>query len=196
MKKLFAVLVVIALVASVASAQLINAGPKVQLNFASAAGDYASSYTSATFIGFGGFATYKVNPIDVVGELLYNVKGTGVSGSDNKMSLTYLDINILAKYSIPMDGNIKPAVFAGLNLGILMAANAHSNGGDVDIKDQMSGTDFGIIIGIGASYIIGTGAILLDVRYDLGLATIQKNTPPSNKNSVLSIAVGYAFDLK
>jgi hypothetical protein len=189
MKKLFAVLVILVLVASVASAQLINAGPKVQLNFANLGGDRTTGLTSATLVSFGGFATYKVDPINIVGEVLYDQKGCSLV---NTLTLGYLGINVLASYPIPMEGNLKPMVFAGPSVGFLMSASQ----GGVDVKNSVAGTDFGIIIGAGASYKLGTGAILLDVRYSLGLANINNPTTYNNTNQVFSVCVGYAFDLK
>jgi len=159
------------------------------LNFANLGGDGTAGYTSATLVSFGGFVTYKVDPINIVGEVLYDQKGcTAV----NTLTLGYLGINVLASYPIPMEGDLKPMVFAGPSVGFLMSASAAG----VDVKSGYGGTDFGIIFGAGASYKLGTGAILLDVRYSLGLANIDNPTTTSQTNQVFSVCVGYAFDLK
>jgi hypothetical protein len=196
MKKLFTVLVAIALIASFASAQegkgITGYGPKIQLNFATIGGDNTSGYSSTTLIGFGGFLINNVaEEFDIQAEAMYDQKGCEIgSGS---LTLGYIELNGLAKYLIPMEGDIKPTVFAGPSIGILVSATG--NPGSVDMKDQFEGLDYGLIFGAGASMNVGDGSILFDVRYNLGLANILKigGSVLSQKNQVIGISVGYAF---
>jgi hypothetical protein len=194
MEKLFLVLVAIVLVASFAVAQDITGyGPKVQLNLATVSGDYSSNFKTAALIGFGGFLTMNVCPdLDLQGEVMFDQKGTDIDGGSS-YTLKYISTNVLAKYPIPMEGDIKPTVFAGPSIGILVGATA--NPGSVDIKDNLEGLDYGLIFGAGASMKVGDGSILFDVRYNLGLANILKTggSVLSQKNQVIGISVGYAF---
>ncbi|MGD1046405.1 MAG: PEGA domain-containing protein [Bacteroidota bacterium] len=182
----------------------LSFGPKFELNFANIGGDGASSLKSTTLIGFGGFVTYNVaEQITLQGELLYNQKGFKMEGTMYNVayiatqSFSYLEVVALAKYILPVEGNIKPVVFAGPAIGILMSANTHVEAGaqssDTDLKSSMSGVDFGLLFGAGVSIKVGNGSILFDVRYNLGLANINKTSTVSNTNQVIGFSLGYAF---
>jgi hypothetical protein len=131
------------------------------------------------------------------GEFLYNRKGCSVPPPAYNPTVTitgsYFDLVALAKYNIPIEGNIKPSVFAGPSFGILLSATANQNGTTTDITSSASGSDFGLIFGGGAMYKMGNRGIVFDLRYYLGFTSVQKNTPPSNTNQIFSINVGYAF---
>jgi opacity protein-like surface antigen len=197
MKKLFTVLVLVMLVASFAAAQdVTGVGPKVQLNMANLSGDIADAMSSkmALKFGVGGFVTVSLIPeLDLQGEILFNQKGAKAD-PDFDLTLSYLDINILAKYPITIEGSdIKPAVFAGPQIGILVSGSADPGG--VDVKDDFESLDYGLIVGAGVTIPIEDGAIVADVRFNLGLANIQKTNGSiqSTQNQVISLSVGYAF---
>jgi hypothetical protein len=198
MKQLFTVLVAIALVASFVSAQdITGVGPKVQLNMATLGGDDIPGLPEAkmtALIGFGGFLTMNIIPeLDLQGEVMFDQKGAE-GDPDYSLTLGYISINALAKYPIPVEGSdIKPAVFLGPSIGILMSATG--NPGSVDVKDDYESLDYGIIIGAGATIPVGDGSIVADVRYNLGLANILKTggSVYSKTNQVISLSVGYAF---
>ncbi len=196
MKKLFTVLVVITLVASFAAAQdvaVTGFGPKAQLNLASISGDQSSDLKMTVQFAVGGFLTVSLMPeLDLQGEVLYDQKGAKVDVTGGEtMTLGYIEGNLLAKYNIPMEGDIKPAIFAGPSLGILMSASY----GSEDIKSDLESLDYGVIFGAGVTIPAGDGSVLIDARYNLGLANIRKTggSVISNQNQVISLSVGYAF---
>jgi hypothetical protein len=194
MKKLFAVLVAIVLVASFAFAQEGKGyGPKVQLNLANIGGDNTSNLKTAALMGFGGFMIMGVSEkLDIQFELMYDQKGCDVNGGGS-YRLAYVTADALVKYSIPTEGKIKPAVFAGPYVGIL--ASATKNPGSLNVYNDVEGLDYGLIFGAGASMKFGPGNILFDVRYNLGLANMLKTGGAKYKqtNQVIGISVGYAF---
>jgi hypothetical protein len=209
MKKLLTVLLIVIFAASFALAQrksyrtysdedgALSVGAKFGLNFASVGGDNSSSYSGTTKIFFGGFMDYNIiKDFGVRGELLYNTTGTGIPNGD--VSFSYLEIVALAKYNISVDPSVKIFFDAGPQLGIKLSANAHNNANstDTDISSQVSGTDFDIVIGTGVSFKVGTGSIIADLRYNIGLSNLNKTSPPSNTNQVFSLGVGYAFSLR
>jgi len=198
MKKLFEVLGIILFVASFASAKqgAMSFGPKFALNFASEGGDNTNYIKSSTKFGIGGFVTYDLaEQFGLQGELLYNRKGCDVTFFIPTITKTetYLDIVALAKYIIPVEGNIKPALFAGPSLGILLSANYEQGGTTTDNTSSASGADFGLVFGAGAMYKMDNGGIMLDLRYYVGLSNVAKSSPPNNTNQIFSINVGYAF---
>jgi hypothetical protein len=198
MKKLFSVLILVIIITSCALAKQdgLSYGPKFALNFASEGGDNSGYYKSSTKFGIGGFVIYDLaDPFVLQGELLYNRKGSDVTAYNPTVSITgsYIDIVALAKYNIQIDGTIKPSVFAGPSLGILLSANYVQGGTTTDLTSNASGADFGLVFGAGAMYKMGNGDLLFDLRYYLGMSNVNKNSPPSNTNQVFSINVGYAF---
>jgi hypothetical protein len=200
MKKLSAVLFAIICAASIASAKegAMSYGPKFALNFATESGDNSSYINSSTKFGIGGFVTYGLaDPFALQGEVLYNRKGCSIPppGADPTVTVTgsYLDFVALAKYVIPLEGDIKPSVFVGPSLGILLSASTDQGSTTTDVTKDVSGADFALVFGAGAAHKMGNGSVVFDLRYYLGLSNVHKNSPPSNSNQIFSITVGYAF---
>jgi len=179
------------------------------LNFANLGGDNTSSLKSTTLVNFGAVATYNIiDQFGLQGELLYNQKGCKSEGTDannnnaaytTTQSFKYLEIEILAKYILPIEGPVKPCVFAGPAFGIKLGANVHweegTQSGDNDVSSAVSGADFGLMFGVGVDIKLGSGKILFDAGYDLGLANIQKTGTVSNTNQVIGLSLGYIFPL-
>jgi hypothetical protein len=215
MKKLFTVFVIMILVASFALAQkkvrkvvyetvddesgTMIAGAKFGLNFATFGGDNSSNYSTTTKFFFGGFFGYDfIRNFGLQGELLYNPVGGGFSSqgqAGGNDGISYLEFAVLAKYSVPVNPVIKIFFEAGPQLGIKLSATAHSDatGTDTDISQYISGTDFDLVVGTGTAFRVGPGNIIFDVRYNIGLSTIQKNGNAHNSNQVFSMAVGYGL---
>ena len=215
MKKLFTVFVIMILVASFALAQkkvrkvvyetvddesgTMIAGAKFGLNFATFGGDNSSNYSTTTKFFFGGFFGYDfIRNFGLQGELLYNPVGGGFSSqgqAGGNDGISYLEFVVLAKYSVPVSPVIKIFFEAGPQLGIKMSATEHSDatGTDTDISQYISGTDFDLVVGTGTAFRVGPGNIIFDVRYNIGLSTIQKNGNAHNSNQVFTMAVGYGL---
>ena len=215
MKKLFTVFVIMILVASFALAQkkvrkvvyetvddesgTMIAGAKFGLNFATFGGDNSSNYSTTTKFFFGGFFGYDfIRNFGLQGELLYNPVGGGYSSpgqAGGNDGISYLEFVVLAKYSVPVSPVIKIFFEAGPQLGIKLSATAHSDatGTDTDISQYISGTDFDLVVGTGTAFRVGPGNIIFDVRYNIGLSSIQKNGNAHNSNQVFTMAVGYGL---
>lgn len=208
---------------------LTGKGVKVGINLAKLTGDDAEGLKTKVGIVGGAFITYSFSPtIAIQPELLYSMKGSkwdttetfsregvDVSYSESiKGKLTYLQIPILLKVTVPTSGNIKPSFFAGPALGILLSAKSKSEwsitgqvegvsidsseSSEDDIKDNVKSTDFSLVFGGGAGYVVGSGMITLDARFDLGLSSIAKKQEGEDKaekikTSTISLMVGYSF---
>jgi hypothetical protein len=92
---------------------------------------------------------------------------------------------------------VKFNIYAGPSIGILLNAKltVTSNGStsESDIKDQTSGTDFGAVIGAGIALPLGIVDATAEVRYDLGLTTVDKSGNSSIYNRVFAIIVGVSL---
>ena len=162
-------------------------------------------------IGFsaGGFITFNINKFFAIQpEVLYTQKGLKIEGDflgetvTILMKLDYLEIPVLVKIIFPSPGGVKPCVFAGpvlaLKLSSKLKVEALGESEEVDIED-VRGTGFGLIIGAGVDFGLGAsgmGKMTLDVRYSLGLSTVDEvvgGVTTDIKNGVFSLMVGFSF---
>jgi hypothetical protein len=82
-------------------------------------------------------------------------------------------------------------------MGILTSANSNIKTGTittpVDIDNQAEKTDWGVIFGGGVSYKLGNGgAILAELRYEMGLSKVDKQNPDL-RNKGMGLTIGYRF---
>ncbi|HWF43153.1 MAG TPA: porin family protein [Candidatus Kapabacteria bacterium] len=153
-------------------------------------------------------------------QALYDQKGTHLDINSNDFGFTesgtvdilpsYLEIPVLLKASFGT-GTIRPYVFAGPSIGILLAANEKVNETFTssgisetqdttgDIKDSLSSIDFSIVAGVGVSYTLSSGTmIFLDAGYAIGISDIDKNNSVEGgniKTNDIRIAAGVMFPL-
>jgi opacity protein-like surface antigen len=213
---LFAIVLLFSM-SSLASAQgLTGYGIKAGLNLANISEDWSDDWEGVekkmkTGFSVGGFITYSINEMFAIQpEALYTMKGAKWEWADegwqDEEKLAYLEIPVLAKFTIPTQGNIAPNLFVGPALGILLSAKYYeewdSESEERDIKDDMKSTDFGLAFGAGVEIGMPHSAITIDGRYTLGLTnTCEPYTDPETgeetecdeKNGVISFMVGYSF---
>jgi len=123
------------------------------------------------------------------------MKGTKEDGGDGKIKLNYIEIPVLLKFKPAMEGNFKPAIFAGPAVGFLMSAKADDGEEEEDIKDFTKSIDFGIAFGAGFMYMMENGGgITFDARYTMGMGTIDDTEDDADvKNANISFMLGYSF---
>ncbi|MDH4157876.1 MAG: PorT family protein [candidate division Zixibacteria bacterium] len=194
---------------------LTGKGLKVGVNMADLAGDDAEGWDMKIGFGGGGFITYHFTPqFAVQPEVLYMMKGAKTA-ADLKWKADYIEIPILLKFTPQMQGNLKPAIFAGPAVAMLMSAKL-SNGGSIDIKDGLKSMDVGIAFGAGAAIQMETMTITFDARYTMGMTkfvdykewnkTMEElaedlegfewgalTEDPKVKNTNISVMVGVSF---
>lgn len=195
--KIVLLVIFILLISSIVYAQGITAkGIKGGINIATLTGDDVEDAESKIGFVFGGFVSYEVNDAFCIQpEVLFTMKGTKMSGQGYEVSqnLNYIEIPILAKLNIAMDGNAQPNLFfgpaVGLNLSATYKIESDYGDDDGDIED-VAPMDIGIIFGGGVEF----GNILIDARYDMGLTSIDDSSENFKvKNSVISIMLGMLF---
>ena len=133
MKKFFTIFFILAALTSLSLAQM-QIGPKAGLNIASIGGDDADqilegqSLDSKTGFSGGLFFMYQFsNMFAIQPEAYYTMKGAtySESGADLTISLDYIEVPLLFKLLIPIEGsNIKPSIFAGPSIGFNMTAKS------------------------------------------------------------------------
>ena len=188
MKKVAIVLVL--LFATSVFAQGLAFGVKGGINYATLSGDDVGDVEWKLGLVAGAVAAFDVMDMLVIqGEVLYSMKGA--DSADASLGLTYIEIPVLLKYNVPMAGMVSPNLFIGPSLGILLSADADGE----DVKEFFKGTDFGVVIGAGVDFDLGTGKVTLDARYNLGLTSLDDTDDADVKNSGISVMVGYLFGI-
>lgn len=194
-KVLLSVFAVVAFVAT-SNAQ-VSGGAKAGLNLAKLSSS-ADGFESDMKLAFavGGFLDVELS--DKIGfqpELLLSFQGDknedSFGGVDYKSTtkLSYLNIPLMLKYKFSDAFNFQVGPQVGLLMGAKVKVEAGDDEVEEDIKDELSGTDFGLNFGFG--YELESG-LLINARYNLGLSDIaDENDGDAVKNSVIQITVGY-----
>jgi len=188
------------------SAQGLSFGLKGGLNIANLRGeDVTVDMDSRIGLCAGGFVAIDVlGIITIQPEVLFSMKGakydTLLFGEPVSTSLefNYIEIPVLVKYSLPLPGIIKPNLFIGPSLGINLNAKAIAKIGDLsvedDVKEDIKSTDFCLVLGGGVDFELDIGKLAIDVRYTMGLTTIDDTAVEEDvKNGVISIMAAYSF---
>jgi outer membrane protein W len=133
-------------------------------------------------------------------ELNYLKKGLSVSNNDATASLDmhYIEIPLLLKGSTEI-GKVRPNLVAGpavaYNLSNDIRANTKDGSKSVTIYStdvNVKKVDYGIQFGTGIEFPVNhDNAITADIRYDLGLANIDKDPGATTKTRVFLFMMGF-----
>ena len=183
-----------------AQAQNTSIGLRAGLNFANISGDGVSNTKMKVGPNFGALLTYSVaSTFGITGEINFTSKGNKYDNSDATSSINYMEIPIYGAYYFgTAESTLRPKIFAGPAVGILMTAKSEAGGVEVDTKDFVEPVEFGAVFGIGFNKRVGDGNwICVDARYNLGLTDTVKDNPTDNmvKNNVISLNLAYTFPL-
>ena len=175
----------------------VNFGAKAGVNFADITGDDLDSFTGRTAFHIGFVAeimiteTFAFQP-----EIMYSAQGSDYEESFEGETFTgeapidYINVPLMAKLYVGEGGF---SVEAGPQVGFLMSAKFKEDGEEVDIKDDLKSTDFGVNLGLG--YKMESG-LNFGARYNLGLSNANDSDIDDGaeyKNSVIQVSVGYFF---
>jgi hypothetical protein len=155
----------------------------------------------------GGFLEYNAGKtISLQTEFNYQKKGgkfTSISeGAESvvRREFDYLTVPFLVKGNLHDKGlseNWDLSLFAGPYLGFLTSAHTNIKTGNgtssADIDNQAEKTDLGAVFGGGVSYKLNSGgAIIAELRYQMGLNKIDK-LDPDLRNKGMGLTIGYRF---
>jgi len=206
----FSLLLAVFLAFTVTPAQAqtdISPGVRAGVDFMTLEGDDVDGDNFDRRTGFmvGGFALIDFEgPFALQPELAYVQKGstseitTGGTTFNAINKLDYIEIPVLAKFQIPVEGSFSPNIFAGPALGFNVNAEREVEGGGQssgqDVSDEISGTEFSLAFGAGADIGLGAGTLSFDFRYGLGLTSIaDTDADQFVRNQGFMITAGYAF---
>jgi hypothetical protein len=185
----------------------VRIGMKIGLNLSDIdASAFGETIDYKPKIGYcaGGFYTINIiKEFAIQPEILFSTKGAKTTytrwGSiyHSSLNFSYLEIPILAKFTMPTLSDFKPFIIAGPSIAIKLSSKEKVKGERSSWKediDSLKVVDFGLIFGAGFDLV---QMITVDVRYNLGLTnTIKNMAEESNfKNRVFSVTVGFSFNL-
>jgi hypothetical protein len=188
-----------------AMAQLsIRKGIKAGLNVANLRVDSEDNTEQNTKNGIlGGFFLEidPIGPLALQGEVLFTQKGSKVKSSDtpgeSDIKINYLEVPLLVKLQMPLAPPMASyAFFAGPAVSFKLSEDINGNEGGEDI---FKSSDLGGVVGASLGFsALGLAAIVVDLRYTLGLSDILKDDFKSNsndsvKNGVISLSLGLSM---
>lgn len=179
----------------------ISKGIKGGFNFANFRGSDVEGSSSRKALVVGGFV--KVNLLSIIAiqpEVLYSGKGAEFEENSTKTTekITYLEIPILVKINALNAGLLKAGLIGGPSFAFRLSAKrtteANGQSNEIDIKDHIKSNDAGAVIGIGADISAGVISLTGDIRYTMGLSSIDDSDADLDiKNGVFSVMVGLGF---
>lgn len=180
-------------------------GVKAGLNIATIGGDDISDVDSRTGFAAGLFGEIGIDKMFAIQpEVYYSMQGAkskeDINGTtvDVTMKLDYIQIPVLFKFIIPVEGStVKPNIFAGPALGIKASskvkAEANGDSFEEDIED-IKNADFNLVFGGGINIGAGKMTVGFDVRYLLGLSSFDDSADEADvKNQVIAIGASIGF---
>ncbi|MEM6300056.1 MAG: porin family protein, partial [Bacteroidota bacterium] len=121
---------------------------------------------------------------------------------DTELELQYLNIPVLARLQFDTPAGIGVFVNGGGFVDFLLAANSESDltSDPQDISDDFESMNYGLAFGGGLLFPAGQGNIMVEARYNLGLANIAVDDNvvldiPETNTRNLGLTVGYIIDL-
>lgn len=211
MKRLtvIAALTALALSAGPALGQVPDIGALVGVTFATLGGDSVSDAEYKTGLAAGVNISFDVAPgFAIRPELNYLQMGAEVSDPDftGSLGLDYIQIPLLAVLSIPNPVGPRPYFFAGPAVAFEAGCTLEASGGgvtvSVDCDDpaadvlERKTVLWGLQGGAGLGFALGLGEATVDVRYHLGLTSIDDSGADADvKNRAFAVMLGYSIGL-
>ncbi|MDQ6829914.1 MAG: PorT family protein [Gemmatimonadota bacterium] len=211
-RRSIAAIVLVAATAGVARAQAFTVGVIAGVNRANLGGSDAGHYDARTGLIIGGTISRTLTDVFAV-ELqgLYSQKGgeaPAVEGTGG-VHLDYFEVPLLLKAMLPVSPSqaIRPYLIAGpavaFRIKCDLGSDVSGSGGRIDCDDPLLGgeaksksVDYGLLFGGGTDIRFGGGALRLEVRYDLGLSTIDGTQSRADvKNRVWSFLAGLSYGI-
>lgn len=190
-------LFLLAVFAKTAEAQSpVDFGIKGGINLANLSegdADVRTGFTGGLVIELG----LPLMPLGVETGLYYSQKGSSneANGGTETLKLDYLEVPVLAKFSLGPPGPISPSFVIGPYAGYLLNSEFEGENefgsGTINLDDDTETVDFGLIAGVGVDFNLGLTKVNVQTRYGYGLVDAFEDE--DSKNRVLSITAGIMF---
>jgi len=182
------------------------------VNFATLSGDDIDDADSRTTLNVGGFVTLPVSSVFGI-QIGAGFTSKGAESTEDgttvSFNLSYIEIPVLAKISVPSTGNVGLHFLAGPAISFRTSCSFDAEGGGVSLSvdcddtsifadgGKIKKTDFGVMVGAGLDFSLAPNtSLLVELMYNLGLSELGDSGVDDNaKNRVFSILAGLSFKL-
>lgn len=148
-----------------------------------------SQTPSVTYTGRTGMIAGAILESNMGTFLSLQIEGDYVQKGTSGTSLNYLEFPVLLRLNLPFPV-ITPFAMAGPSLGFLSSASV----GPLDVKSSYASTDWGLIFGGGVELAMGpVAALIVQLRYQLGLSDIDPTAAFTTKNNGFQVTGGFLF---
>jgi opacity protein-like surface antigen len=156
--------------------------------------------------GGGGFIRFGLAGISLQPEVLAVTKGSDIDGigdNDVHLNLNYIEVPVLARFSLGSGASMTPYLMAGPAFGFEVGCDVEfdfnnnessTDCGDSIIPDRKS-MDIGLAGVLGVEFRAGPGSILMEGRYTHGLTNISDSETFEVKNRSFGLMAGYSIPL-
>ena len=124
--------------------------------------------------------------------LAYSQKGVTSTDNTELLVLDYVELPVVLTASFTLGATSRARVFAGVNSAINVRASLRTAGEDRDLMRTTANVDLGFLAGGGIDLETGGGAIMIDLRLELGLVDID-TTEVDARHRVLSVNGAFAY---
>jgi len=206
----FAFLAVFAFFSSNVSAQ-ISLGVKAGVNIATVSlsdefsPEGASEKSTVGFL-FGGVAQFGLSDMfSIQPEVLYYQKGyvqefeASAGGFDLTVTWNYLEVPVLLKANFGDSDKLNYYEGIGPSMGYALDATFDdgTNKEDIDFEQgELSRLDWSLALDAGVNVPAGSGSLMLNLRYMLGISNIKDSPDPGDaKHRGIEVSIGDLFPL-
>ena len=193
-------------------AQGISLGPIAGANYSTIKGlsGGAPGFKEKYLFGtqFGAAVNIGVNEMfSVQPEFIFAQQGGIVESTEKPIKLTiknnFINVPVLAKVTFGKAESIKVFAAAGPYGGYWLSSKtkkvedgAVTQDGEVTLNSEANNRfDYGFAFGAGLGFPVGPGSLNLDLRYNLGLADLEKAADSEFNNRVASASLSYLINL-
>ncbi len=210
MKKILVVFAALSVLAAVipqpaAAETTFDLGVKGGLSMAKVKfSDAEEPFSSLNKPVFGVFFSLNLNTFFSIQPEVYLLKTGGYIEMDKgeiyryELAFDYIHVPVLAKIKLIREGSMRPILFAGPAFGFLTKAmeKYYIDGvldEEQDVKEYLKSSNISVVFGGGVEFVLDKILLVLDVRYDLGLANINNDGDTTIKTNALMIMAGVGF---
>jgi hypothetical protein len=168
----------------------VNIGIKGGMNLYNVHNDNSTKYDPRAGYHFGLLGHIHFNShFAFQPEIVYSTQGAKYSVANviTNYNLDYINVPVLFQYMFDNGFRLQ----AGPQVGLLISAKSETNNNTTDNKNDLKPIDFGV--SIGASYIFPPTGFGIDIRYNLGLININKNSTVNSTNRGIQLGMFYIF---
>jgi hypothetical protein len=112
---------------------------------------------------------------------------------DIEVSSRAFDVPILLMTRWRPDGRVHPLLFGGPYVAFISRTTQTVGSTKTDLDEQIKGVDAGALVGLGVEAGTGRGAVVLEVRYALGMRDLSEAAETTFKSRAFMASFGYRF---